>query len=77
MPIFKFQEVAAMHIPQVTRRGVEALKRFAKSIYLTQTMEKKDGKLTKFLNLEDAFAAGKGPGPAGVAHPLPCSGVPR
>jgi hypothetical protein len=64
IPILKLQEVAAMHIPQVTDEAVEALERFAKTVYLSQTVEKKDGKLTKFLNLEDAFAARKAnPGP--------------
>lgn len=64
VPIFKLQEVAAMRIPQVTDEAVEALGRFAKSIYLTQTVEKKDGHLTRFLNLEDAFKAWKtNPGP--------------
>ena len=57
IPIFKLQEVAAMHIPQVTQESVDALAQYAKSVYLTQTVEKKDGRLTKFLNLEDAFAA--------------------
>jgi hypothetical protein len=64
VPILKLQEVAAMHMPQVTDETIEALKRFAKSVYLTQTVEKKNGKITKFLNLEDAFAARKAdPGP--------------
>jgi hypothetical protein len=64
IPIFKLQEVAAMHIPQVTQPAVDALAQYAKSVYLTQTVEKKDGRLTKFLNLEDAFAAWKNnPGP--------------
>jgi hypothetical protein len=64
IPIFKLQEVAAMHIPQVTQEAVDALAQFAKTVYLTQTVEKKDGRLTKFLNLEDAFAAWKNdPGP--------------
>ena len=63
-PIFKLQEVAAMHIPQVTQESVDALAQYAKSVYLTQTVEKKDGRLTKFLNLEDAFAAWNAdPGP--------------
>ena len=40
------------------------LKRYAKTIYLTQTVEKKDGKLNRFLNLEDAFKAWESdPGP--------------
>jgi hypothetical protein len=64
IPIFKLQEAAALHVPQVTKEAVDILKRYAKTIYLTQTVEKKDGKLTRFLNLEDAFAAfDKDPGP--------------
>jgi hypothetical protein len=64
IPIFKLQEAAAMRIPEVTQKIVDTLKRFAKTIYLTQTVQKKDGKLTRFLNLEDAFAAWeKDPGP--------------
>ena len=64
VPILKLQEVAAMHMPQVTDETVEALQRFAKTVYLSQTVEKKNGRITKFLNLEDAFAARHGdPGP--------------
>jgi hypothetical protein len=64
VPIFKFQEAAALHIPEVTQDVVNTLKRYAKTIYLTQTIQKKDGKLTKFLNVDDAIAAfEKEPGP--------------
>src|SRR5215467_6222905 len=64
VPIVKLQEVAAMHMPQVTDETIEALQRFARTVYLSQTVEKKNGKITKFLNLEDAFAARKAdPGP--------------
>lgn len=64
IPIFKLQEAAAMRVPNVTQKIVDTLKRYAKTIYLTQTVQKKDGKLTRFLNLEDAFAAWeKDPGP--------------
>jgi hypothetical protein len=64
IPIFKLQEAAALHVPEVTQSTVDALKRYSKTIYLTQTVEKKDGKLTRYLNLEDAFAAwDKAPGP--------------
>jgi hypothetical protein len=64
IPIFKLQEVAAMHIPEVTQDAVEALAQYARTVYLTQTVEKKNGHLTKFLNVEDAFAAWKtDPGP--------------
>jgi hypothetical protein len=57
VPILKLQEVAAMHMPKVTDETVEALQRFANTVYLSQTVEQKNGKITKFLNLEDAFAA--------------------
>ena len=50
VPIFKFQEAAALHIPEVTQDVVDTLKRYAKTIYLTQTIQKMDGKLTQFLN---------------------------
>jgi hypothetical protein len=64
VPILKLQEVAAMNMPQVTDETVEALQRFAKTVYLSQTVERKNGRITKFLNLEDAFAARKAdPGP--------------
>jgi hypothetical protein len=64
VPIVKLQEAAALHIPEVTQQVVDTLKRYSKTIYLTQTIEKRDGKLTKYLNLEDAFAAWeKSPGP--------------
>jgi hypothetical protein len=64
IPIFKLQEAAALHVPEVTQSTVDSLKRYAKTIYLTQTIEKKDGRLRRFLNLEDAFAAWQNdPGP--------------
>ena len=64
IPVFKLQEAAALHVPEVTREIVDTLRRYAQTIYLTQTVEKKDGRLTRFLNLEDAFAAWeKDPGP--------------
>lgn len=65
IPIFKLQEAAALHVPTVTQDAVDRLRRFADTIYLTQTIERKDGKLTRFLNLEDALAAwDKAPGGA-------------
>jgi len=64
VPILKLQEVAAMRMPEVTDETIEALQRFAATVYLSQTVEKKNGKITKFLNLEDAFAARRAdPGP--------------
>ena len=62
--IVKLQEAASMHIPNVTQKVVDALQTFAKTIYLSQTCQMKDGKTTWFLNLEDAFEAfQKDPGP--------------
>ena len=64
IPILKLQEAAAVHVPEVTQEAVDALARYAETIYLTQTLERKDGHLTRFLNLEDAFAAWEAdPGP--------------
>ena len=57
IPVFKLQEAAAVRIPSVTAETIEALREYADSVYLTQTIEKRDGKLNRFLNLEDAFAA--------------------
>ena len=64
IPIFKLQEAAALRVPVVTRELVDALTPFADTVYLTQTIEKRDGRLTRYLNLEDALAAWKkDPGP--------------
>ena len=64
IPILKLQAAAAVHVPEVTQEAVDVLARYAETIYLTQTLERKDGAITKFLNLEDAFAAWKAdPGP--------------
>jgi hypothetical protein len=57
IPILKLQEAAAIHIPHVTQEIVDVLHRYAETVYLTQTLELRDGKLTRYLNLEDAFDA--------------------
>ncbi len=57
IPVFKLQEAAALHIPEVTQGVVDTLKRYAKTIYLTKTLEKKNGKINRFLNVDDAIAA--------------------
>ena len=57
IPVFKLQEAAAVRIPQVTADSIKALREYVDSIYLTQTIELRDGKLNRFLNLQDAFAA--------------------
>ena len=64
IPIFKLQEAAAMAIPEVTPAALEALAQFAKTVYLSQTCERRNGAVTWFLNIEDAMAALKAdPGP--------------
>jgi sugar phosphate isomerase/epimerase len=64
IPVFKLQEAAALRMPTVDRDVVEALRPFADTVYLTQTVEQRNGKLTRFLNLEDAFEAYENdPGP--------------
>jgi sugar phosphate isomerase/epimerase len=57
IPVFKLQEAAALRVPNVTKEIVEAMRPFADTVYLTQTVEKRDGTLNRYLNLEDAFAA--------------------
>lgn len=57
IPVFKLQEAAAVRVPQVGAEQIEALRRFADTVYLTQTVEKRNDRLSRFLNLEDAFAA--------------------
>ena len=64
IPVFKLQEAAALRVPVVTQELVDALTPFADTVYLTQTIENRDGRLTRYLNLEDAFTAwNKDPGP--------------
>jgi sugar phosphate isomerase/epimerase len=64
IPVWKLQEAAALHMPQVTQKTVDALRPYADTVYLTQTVERRNGKITRYLNLEDAFAAwDKDPGP--------------
>ena len=59
IPVFKLQEAAAVYMPQVDQKVVDSLQRYADTIYLTQTKEKKDGIYHMYLKLEDAFAAWK------------------
>lgn len=55
--VIKLQEASAMRVPEVTQEAVDKLKTFTGTIYLTQTIEKRDGEITRYLNLEDAIAA--------------------
>ncbi|MFG1624182.1 metabolite traffic protein EboE [Kribbella sp. NPDC049227] len=57
IPIFKLQEAAALWVPEVTAETVQDLKQFTDTIYLSQTTERRDGQLTRFLNLGDAIEA--------------------
>jgi hypothetical protein len=63
--VLKLQEAAAVMILEVTQEKVDALKPFAKTVYLTQTVQRLNGGITRFLNLEDAFAAWE-------KNPAPC-----
>ncbi|HEY4657882.1 MAG TPA: metabolite traffic protein EboE [Gemmatimonadaceae bacterium] len=64
IPVFKLQAAAAVWIPEVTREIVEALKAYDDPVYLHQTVEKKDGKTNRYLDLPEAFAAWeRDPGP--------------
>ena len=64
IPVFKLQEAAALRVPVVTQEIVDAMRPFAETVYLTQTVEMRKGKMTRYLNLEDAFAAfERDPGP--------------
>ena len=56
IPIVKLQEAASMYIGEVTDEKIEALKHFAKTVYLSQTVECRGDHLEHFMNLEDAFA---------------------
>jgi hypothetical protein len=59
IPVFKLQEASALYMQKVNNQVVDALRRYADTIYLTQTKEKKEGDYKMFLNLEDAFEAWK------------------
>jgi hypothetical protein len=65
IPIFKLQEAAALWVPEVTDESIDALEKFTDTIYLSQTTERRDGELTRYLNLRDAIAAWK-QSPGGV-----------
>src|SRR5438445_5030666 len=51
IPVFKLQEAAAVYMPQVNQKVVDSLQRYADTIYLTQTKEKKEGRFHMYLNL--------------------------
>jgi hypothetical protein len=57
IPIFKLQEAAALWVPEVTEDAVRELERFTHTIYLSQTTERRDGEVIRYLNLGDALEA--------------------
>jgi hypothetical protein len=57
IPILKLQEAAALKIPLVTDEIVDVLRRYAETVYLTQTLELREGQMSRYLNLEDAIEA--------------------
>jgi hypothetical protein len=57
IPIYKLQAAAALWVPEVTAETVQALERFTDTIYLSQTTERRNGELRRFLNLADAIEA--------------------
>jgi hypothetical protein len=64
VPIVKLQEAAAIDVPEVTAEVVEALRPYAETVYLTQTIEQRGDELVRYLNVQDAFAAWEAdPGP--------------
>lgn len=56
IPVLKLQQAAALHVPEVTPDAIDALRPFTDTVYLSQTVQRKDGKLTRFLNLADAIS---------------------
>jgi hypothetical protein len=64
VPILKFQQAAAVDVRDVTHDVVDVLRTYTETVYLTQTLEQRDGRLTRYLNLEDAIASWEAdPGP--------------
>jgi len=55
--ISKLQLSAAMRVPEVGPGTVALLRPFDEGVYLHQTVERRDGRLTRHVDLPDAFAA--------------------
>ena len=55
IPIFKLQEAAALWVEELTLDKVPALRVFTDTIYLSQTTLRRDGTITKYLNLSEAL----------------------
>jgi hypothetical protein len=59
IPVFKLQEAAALWVPEVTADSLREIERFTETIYLSQTTQRRNGELRRFLNLRDAIDAWK------------------
>jgi hypothetical protein len=57
IPITKFQIASALRIPDVTPEKAAALKAFGDPVYLHQTIEKREGKVTRYLDIPQVLAA--------------------
>ena len=57
IPIFKLQEAAALWVEELTVEVVPQLREFTDTIYLSQSVLRRDGVSTRFLNLGDALDA--------------------
>jgi len=57
IPILKFQIASAIRIPDVTPEKAEALKAFDDPVYFHQTVERRNGEITRYLDIPDALAA--------------------
>jgi hypothetical protein len=57
IPILKFQIASALRIPDVTPEKVRALKSFDDPVYLHQTIERRNGVITQYLDIPAALAA--------------------
>ncbi len=58
IPVSKLQLSAALRVPAVGRATRAELQRFNDGVYLHQVVERRgDGSLTRFLDLDDAFAS--------------------
>jgi hypothetical protein len=57
VPVLKLQPASALRIPKVTREIAEALRAFDDPIYLHQTIERYEGRLSHYVDLPAALAA--------------------
>jgi hypothetical protein len=57
IPIFKLQEAAALWVKELSLEMLPALRVFTDTIYLSQTTVRREGEVTKYLNLGEALDA--------------------